>query len=89
MSRRVTITNEIVRLMCDICNITGYLEEVSIYLRTKRGNFKMILADNVVSELYRINSNGEMQKEELVTDNFFDVMKEIYKKNQMGMVENN
>jgi len=89
MSRRVTITNEIVRLMCDICNIRGYLEEESIYLRTKRGNFKMILADNVVSELYRINSNGEMQKEELVTDNFFDVMKEIYKKNQMGMVENN
>lgn len=83
MSRRATITSEVVRLVCELCSITGHLEEESIYLRTRRGNIKMILVDNAVSELYRVNADGKMQREELVTDNFFDVMKEIYKKNQM------
>ena len=82
MSRRVTISNEVVRLMCDLCHFSGRKDGDIVYLTTKNAEFKMILKDNIVMKFFKENENGEMQEQELVTDNFFDVMKVLYRAEQ-------
>lgn len=82
MSRRVTISSEVVRLMCDLCHFAGKKDGDVLYLTTENAEFKMILKDNIVKKLFKENENGEMQEQELVTDNFFDVMKELYRAEQ-------
>ena len=80
--KRVKISSEVVRLMCDLCHFAGKKDGDVVYLTTKNAEFKMILKDDMVKKLFRENENGEMLEQELVHDNFFDVMKELYRAEQ-------
>ena len=77
MKKRVRISDEVIRLMCDICHVDGYVEDNVLFIVASSGRWKMFFDGDEVHELYRLDGKNRLQEEKLETTNFYEIMRKI------------
>ena len=77
MKKRVRISNEVIRLMCDICYVEGYVEDNVLDVTARTGRWKLIFDGDEVRELYRLDGQNKLNEIELETTNFYEVMRNV------------
>lgn len=77
MKKRAKISDEVIRLMCNICHVDGLVEDNVLLIKTRIGRWRMIFDGDEIHELYKLDAKNKLQKQKLETTNFFEIMRKI------------
>ena len=77
MKKRAKISDEVIRLMCNICHVDGFVEDNVLFIKTKIGRWRMIFDGDEIKELYKLDAKNKLQEQNLETTNFFKIMRKI------------